>query len=128
MPPTLLSMANIEIPKDYMGRDLAKDNSDRKCVFIQVSEASNSRAIRTKRYKYAIRDAAPTGYAHAKSKVYFEDYLYELEKDPYELNNLIKNKAYDKIRAELKEMLISEMVKAGEKKPAVLSAVIKRKR
>lgn len=128
MPPTLLAMAGIDIPKDYMGRDLAKDNSDRKCVFIQVSEASNSRAIRTKRYKYAIRDAAPTGYAHAKSKVYFEDYLYDLEKDPYELNNLIKNKAYDKIRAELKEMLISEMVKAGEKKPAVLSAVIKRKR
>ena len=126
LPTTLLSMAGIDIPSDYMGRDLAKDNSDRKAVFIQVSEASNSRAIRTKKYKYAIRDAAVTGYAHGKANVYFEDYLYDLEKDPCEINNLIKDQKYAQVRKELKEMLISEMVKADEKKPIILPAIIKR--
>lgn len=128
MPSTLLAMAGIPIPSQYMGRDLATDTSDRKAVFIQISEASNSRAIRTDKYKYSVRDMAITGYAHGKSNLYFEDYLYDLEKDPNELNNLIKDKAYSGVRQELKKMLIDEMVNADEKKPVILPAVILRRK
>ena len=82
LPPTLLSMANIPIPRTYMGVDLGKQvdnpNDKRDCVFIQISEASNSRAVRTDRFKYEVRDAAITGYVHHKSKVYFENYLFEI--------------------------------------------------
>lgn len=57
-------MAGIQIPSTYMGVDLAEqiDNPDKKrdCVFMQISEASNSRAIRTERFKYEIRDIAVT--------------------------------------------------------------------
>lgn len=131
IPPTLMAMAGIDIPKQYMGIDLAKQVSGveapRKNVFIQVSEASNSRAIRTDRYKYSIRDASPCGYIHAKAKVYFEDYLYDLEKDPIEKHNLIKNKAYAKVREELKQQLIDEMMNVGESKPIIMPAVKARK-
>lgn len=128
IPPTLLSMAGIPVPNSYMGLDLAGDISSRKAVFIQISEASNSRAIRTAKYKYSIRDMAITGYAHDKAKIYFEDYLYDLEKDPNELNNLVKDSSYAKVRKELKEMLLEEMKKAGEAKPVILPAVITRKK
>lgn len=126
VPPTLLSMANIPIPESYMGQDIC-NLPDRECVFIQVSEASNSRAIRTKKYKYSVRDMAITGYAHDKANVYFEDYLYDLEKDPIESTNLVKDKAYADVRSELKQMLINEMTNAGEKKPIILPAIHTRK-
>lgn len=127
MPPTLLSMAGIPIPKSYMGVDLTKQinspDKKRDCVFIQISEASNSRAIRTERYKYEIRDMAITGYVHHKAKVYFESYLYDLEKDPIEKNNLVKDKAYSQVREELKKMLIEQMNAAGESIPVIMPAL-----
>lgn len=127
MPPTLLSMAGIPIPKSYMGVDLTKQinspDKKRDCVFIQISEASNSRAIRTDRYKYEIRDMAITGYVHHKAKVYFESYLYDLEKDPIEKHNLVKDKAYSQVREELKKMLIEQMNAAGESTPVIMPAL-----
>ncbi len=132
MPPTLLSLAGIPVPKSYMGVDLTKQinkpDEKRDCVFIQISEATNSRAVRTDRFKYSVRDAAPTGYAHHSAKVYFEDYLYDLKFDPNEKNNLIKNKKYAHIRQELKYLLIEQMVKAGEERPVILPAMKARKK
>ncbi len=125
LPPTVLSLAGIDIPDNYAGNNLA-DNPDRECVFIQISEASGSRAIRTKRYKYSVRDAFFSAYIHHSSCVYFEDYLYDLENDINETNNLINNKAYAKTRRELKALLLSEMKNAGEKAPIILPAIIKR--
>lgn len=130
LPPTLLSMAGIDIPKSYSGIDLTKqiDNPDdkRKCVFIQISESQCGRAIRTDRYKYSVRTAGIVGYVHHSSKVYFEDYLYDLEKDPIEKNNLIKDSNYRQVREELKALLIEQMTAAGEDKPMILPAIIKR--
>lgn len=126
LPPTLMAMAGIPIPPQYMGIDLGKqvtnEEPPRKNVFIQVSEASNSRAIRTDRYKYAVRDLAATGYIHAKAPVYFEDYLYDLEKDPIEKHNLVKDKEYRAVRKELKKQLLEQMRAVGEKKPLILPA------
>lgn len=132
IPPTLLSMADIPIPDTYMGTDLAKQISDdkckRDCVFIQISEASNSRAIRTDRFKYEVRDPAITGYMHHDSNVYFESYLYDLKKDPDEKINLVKSKSYAKVRQELKYLLLKQMQNAGEKAPVIMPAIIKRRK
>ena len=132
IPPTLLSMAGIDIPQSYMGIDLTKQidhpEDKRDCVFMQISESQCGRAIRTDRYKYAVRDLSPAGYAHGTSKVYFEDYLYDLEKDPIEKHNLVKDPKYGEIRKELKAKLIEQMVNADEKKPTILPALIKRRK
>ncbi|MDE5995391.1 MAG: DUF4976 domain-containing protein, partial [Eubacterium sp.] len=77
---------------------------------------------------YAVRDLSPVGYAHGSSKVYFEDYLYDLEKDPIEKHNLVKDPKYAQIRKELKAMLVEQMVKADEEKPTILPALIKRRK
>ena len=132
IPPTILSMAGIDIPENYMGMDLTKqiDNPElkRDCVFMQISESQCGRAIRTDRFKYAVRDLSPLGYTHGKSKVYFEDYLYDLEHDPIEKTNLIKNPKYAHIRQELKYMLIEQMVHADEERPVILPAIRVRKK
>lgn len=132
MPPTILSMAGIPIPDSYSGIDLTKQINDsenkRDCVFIQVSEASNSRAIRTDRFKYEVRDIAVTGYAHHSSKVYFESYLYDLKKDPNEKHNLVKNSKYKHIRQELKYLLLNQMRLAGEEAPVIFPALWVRKK
>lgn len=132
LPPTLLSMAGIPIPKTYMGKDLTQQINNptekRDCVFMQISESQCGRAIRTDRFKYAVRSAALHGYTQHSAKVYFEDYLYDLEKDPIEKNNLVKSHAYRHIREEMKYLLLDQMTAAGEEQPVILPAVIRRKK
>ena len=126
LPPTLLDLAGIPTPKSYMGhslvRELAGEEPERDCVFIQISESQCGRAIRTKQYKYSVRALAPTGYTIHRSPVYFEDYLYDLTKDPIEKNNLIKDRSYAFVRQKMKKLLLREMERAGEKKPVILPA------
>ena len=132
LPPTMLSMAGIKIPPHFTGFDLTAQTDDpetrRKCVFMQISESQCGRAVRTDRFKYSVRDIKPSGYLHESSRVYFEDYLYDLKKDPNEKVNLIKNSRYAHIRQEMKYLLIGEMQNAGEEIPVILPAVIKRKK
>lgn len=129
LPPTLLSIAGIDIPETYMGKDIKEiSEKNRECVFMQISESQCGRAIRTKRYKYSVRSAGLTGYIHHSSPVYFEDYLYDLKNDPIEKNNLIKDSEYSDVRKEMKKLLLEQMSLAGEKKPLILPAVIRRKK
>lgn len=126
LPPTMLDLAGIPIPKSYMGhslvRELTGEEPERDCVFIQISESQCGRAIRTKQYKYSVRALFPTGYTIHRSPVYFEDYLYDLTKDPIEKNNLIKDRSYAFVRQKMKKLLLREMERAGEKKPVILPA------
>lgn len=106
LPPTMLSMAGIKTPPNFKGYDLTKETDDpetrRKCVFMQISESQCGRAVRTDRFMYSVKDLNPTGYLHENSKVYFEDYLYDLKKDPIEKHNLVKDPKYAHVRRELK--------------------------
>lgn len=132
IPPTLLSLAEIPIPSEYAGFDLTKQienkSEARKCVFMQISESQCGRAIRTSDYMYSVRDLCPGGGFRSSSKVYFEDYLYDLKKDPNEKTNLVKSPEYAEIRQDLKYMLIDEMKAAGEEEPVILPALWARKK
>ena len=113
LPPTFLSLAGIPIPPSYMGKDLCQMQQTTQplhdCVFMQISESQCGRAIRTDRFKYAVRTLAPTGYLKYNAGVYFEDYLYDLEKDPIERCNLIRDPRYSHVRQEMKYLLLREM-------------------
>lgn len=132
IPPTLLSLAEIPIPSEYAGFDLTKQienkSEARKCVFMQISESQCGRAIRTSDYMYSVRDLCPGGGFRSSSKVYFEDYLYDLKKDPNEKTNLVKSPEYAEIRQDLKYMLIDEMKATGEEEPVILPAIWARKK
>lgn len=130
LPPTFLDLAGVKIPESYMGKSILKmreNDEERDCVFMQISESQCGRAIRTKKYKYAVR-AVGAGMTKYRAKYYFEDYLYDLQKDPIERCNLIQSPEYKDVRAELRQMLIREMVNAGEKTPKILPARMVRKK
>ena len=55
--------------------------------------------------------------------VYVDDFLYDLSKDPYELNNLVGNKDYDEIRDQMADLLARQMEKAGEPVPEILRSL-----
>lgn len=133
LPPTLLQIAGIPIPSSYMGESLLEQQMDaskkRDCVFMQISESQVGRAIRTQRFKYAVRGInIGTGFACHSSRVYMEDYLYDLEADPIEKHNLICSGKYAETRKRLKSMLLHEMRNAGEAMPMILPAVIPRRK
>ena len=124
LPPTLLSLAEIEIPKRYQGADiLHKNNCD--CAFIQISETQCGRAIRTKDYTYSVSSPLPLS---SSSPVYFEDYLYDNRTDIAQKNNLIKSKEYNDVKLKLKKLLLSEIKKIEDKTPVIIPALIVKKK
>ncbi len=123
IPVTLLSAADIDVPEYFRGCDLSEDGK-RDCVYIQISESQCGRAIRTADYKYSVSAPSPlAGMILKESPVYFEQYLYDLKDDPHEKNNLICDKAYKLVRKKLRERLLAEMKKAGEKKAVIMPNV-----
>jgi arylsulfatase A-like enzyme len=125
IPPTLLKCAGIEPPKHMRGRplqDLVNGTAKNwpQEVFVQISETQVGRALRTKRWKYSVRAPKRDGWLYAKSNLYMEDFLYDLENDPYEKSNLVDNLAYEQVRAELAVILKRKMAEVGEDIPQII--------
>ena len=128
LPPTLLDAAGIPVPEEMQGRSLMplikKQNVDwPKEAFIQISEAQVGRALRTQRWKYCVDAPDKKTWYERQSgaSTYVEQYLYDLQADPYELNNLVELEAYDDIKGELKKRLLRWMDEIGEKLPEIES-------
>lgn len=118
IPTTLLDCAGIKKPEGYQGNSLKKlvngeiDNWT-KDVFLQISESHIGRAVRTKDWKYSVR-ALENPHTISCSDTYYEDFLYDLNKDPHERNNLICDENYADIRKEMAEILKRRMAQANE--------------
>lgn len=116
LPATVLDIANVEIPKHFMGKSLV-DKKGHDSVFVQISESQIGRAVRTKKWKYSVcaenRDSA-------FAEEYTEKFLYDLENDPCEKNNLINDPNLENIRAKLCDLLKEHMKKADEPLPIVI--------
>lgn len=110
LPATVLDIAGVKVPESYAGKSLT-DLRGHDSVFMQISESQIGRAVRTKKWKYSVT-AKNKDCAYAES--YTEDFLYDLENDPYEKNNLVSDPAYADVRADLRELLTGYMKKAGE--------------
>ena len=110
LPATVLDIAGIEVPEHFEGKSLC-DLKGHESVFMQISESQIGRAVRTDRWKYSV-SAKNADSAFADK--YTEDFLYDLDADPHEKNNLIADPAYKEIKAELREILLEYMKKINE--------------
>jgi len=123
LPPTLLRAAGIEVPDVMQGRPLQEALAGSpdwpEEVFVQISESQCGRAIRTERWKYAVAAPGVEGSAPAADR-YAEAFLYDLERDPHEKNNLVNDSALMQVRAELRERLKRRMRQAGEPEPEIM--------
>ena len=125
-PSTVCAAAGVEQLPEMRGRPLQELAGSRPQdwpddVFIQISESQVGRAVRTHEWKYSVRAPEETATNHdPDSKVYLEDFLYNLSDDPHELNNLVHEPSLQAVRAEMAERLTRHMLRVGEEKPEIL--------
>lgn len=127
MPPTLLDATGIKVPDHMQGRSImplvAGQTDDwPEEVFIQISESQVGRAARTQRWKYSVSAPGEHGWRDSCADHYVEEYLYDLQADPYELTNLIGLDSHQEVAQVMGERLIRRMVEAGEKTPTIEAA------
>lgn len=126
LPPTLLDAAGITVPKAMQGRSIlpllngqARDWPEE--AFIQISESEVGRAIRTRQWKYGVTAPDKDPWKDAGSNHYIETYLYDLEADPYELNNLAGRRTMRGVADQLRRRLLRRMKEAGEAPATIMS-------
>lgn len=130
LPPTLLDAAGLPVPATMQGRSIlplikGATTDWPEEVFIQISESQVGRAIRTVRWKYSVHAPDRDGWHDAASESYVEEFLYDLQADPYELTNLIGFESHQKVTVLLRERLIGRMVAAGEAAPTIEPAPLR---
>jgi len=128
VPPTLLAAGGIDTPRTFRGRALqgllngsAKADWKRD-VFAQISESQVGRCIRTDRWKFSVSAPKLDGNRHPAADVYEDEFLYDLEADPHERDNLIGRDGFADVASELRERLVGRIVAAGESRPQIRSA------
>ena len=88
-------------------------------AFIQISESHVGRAIRSRRWKYAIAAPHRSGRDHADSDSYVEAALYDLLADPEELDNRAGCPSHRAVADVLRSRLVKRMLDAGEDEPVI---------
>ena len=73
IPPTLLACGGIPTPADFQGRPLQQlvDGTAvgwPEHVFVRLSEAQVGRAVRTKKWKYSVRDYSKNGWRESEER------------------------------------------------------------
>jgi uncharacterized sulfatase len=127
LPATILAAAGLDVPESFAGRPLqhlvdGTADTWRDEVFLQISESQVGRALRTDRWKYSVRAPQKNGWHDMAADTYVEDFLYDLQADPHERDNLVADPHLREIRKELAEKLIAWMIRAGEKRPTIVPA------
>jgi arylsulfatase A-like enzyme len=131
LPATLLDAGGIEVPDDFMGRSIKQLVADRAMdwpddVYVQISESHTGRCVRTARYKYSVK--CPTLGENGKpldtpeADEYVDDFLYDLEADPWELTNLIGMPSFKDVVADMRGRLLRRMKACGEAEPKFIDA------
>lgn len=124
LPKTILAMAGVDVGDAMIGEDLKKVADGRlegrqNRIFAQISESRTGRCIRTQDYLYSVYAPGSDGWQEGSSDYYEEDFLYDLKKDPYELENQVRNPAYAQVRALLAKALLEEIEKAEGVRPVI---------
>jgi arylsulfatase A-like enzyme len=124
--PTILDAAGIAIPPTMQGHSamplLRREETEwQDDVFIQISEAQVGRAIRTKRWKYSVSAPGLDGNTVPDAAEYAEEFLYDLDADPYELTNLIGYDSHLEVASRMRARLL-DRIRAVEGKTPDLPA------
>ena len=124
LPKTILAIAGVDVGDAMIGENLLnvvekKDKERPNQIFAQISESRVGRCVRTPRYTYSIYAPGVNGGEAASSDVYADDFLYDMEKDPYQLNNVVDNPDYADVKADMRKRLLDWIEKAEGKRPVI---------
>ncbi|WP_079031915.1 sulfatase-like hydrolase/transferase [Streptomyces specialis] len=122
--PTLLEAAGVPVPEGVQGRSFlpllggGTDPGRPESVFVQISESQIGRAVRTRRWKYAVTAPGADPWNEPDADRYVESELYDLAADPYELDNLAGLDSHREIAGRLRAALLDWLTRAGERPAA----------
>ncbi len=124
LPKTILALAGVDVGDAMIGENLLdvvekKDDNRPNEVFAQISESRVGRCIRTARYTYSVYAPGINGGAAAAADRYADDFLYDMEKDPHQLNNVVADPAYVQVKEELRERLLDWIQRAEGTRPLI---------
>jgi arylsulfatase A-like enzyme len=124
IPATLLDGAGLTVPDQMQGRSALRLLRGERAgwpeeVFVQISEAQVGRAVRTHRWKYSVVAPDKDGSSDPASDRYVEEFLYDLQADPYELSNLVGLESHAEVTAVMRQRLARRMAEAGEAQPVI---------
>ncbi len=124
LPKTILALAGVDVGDAMIGEnllDVAEKRDDNRTneIFAQISESRVGRCIRTARYTYSVYAPGVNGGEAAAAGRYADDFLYDMEKDPHQLNNVVADPAYVQVKEELRERLLSWIERAEGTRPEI---------
>ena len=124
LPKTILALAGVDVGDAMIGENLLdvvekKDDNRPNEVFAQISESRVGRCIRTARYTYSVYAPGVNGGEAAAAGRYADDFLYDMEKDPHQLNNVVADPAYVQVKQELRERLLDWIQRAEGTRPLI---------
>ena len=124
LPKTILALAGVDVGDAMIGENLLdvaekKDDNRTNEIFAQISESRVGRCIRTARYTYSVYAPGVNGGEAAAAGRYADDFLYDMEKDPHQLNNVVADPAYVQVKEELRERLLSWIERAEGTRPEI---------
>ncbi len=132
LPATLLDAAGVAVPDTFEGRSLVpmvKRDAQALAdwpddMYVQISESSWGRAVRTRRWKYIVRDLdRADGQTHGFTGTHeslTEAELYDLQHDPHELTNLIAKASHTRVREVMRGRLARRMESLGEPRARII--------
>ena len=124
LPKTILALAGVDVGDAMIGEnllDVVEKKADNRPneIFAQISESRVGRCIRTARYTYSVYAPGVNGGAAAASDRYADDFLYDMEQDPHQLNNVVADPAYAQVKAELRKRLLDWIWRAEGARPII---------
>lgn len=125
IPKTILAMAGVDVGDNMIGENLLNvvknvDPERPNEAFAQISESRCGRCIRTEDYLYAVYAPNNKGGDVAGSDVYADDYMYDLKKDPIQLNNIVEDPEYSEIKEMLRKRLLAWIEYAEHVTPQIV--------
>ena len=124
LPKTILALAGVDVGDAMIGEnllDVVEKKADNRLneIFAQISESRVGRCIRTARYTYSVYAPGVNGGEAAASDRYADDFLYDMEQDPHQLNNVVTDPAYAQVKAELRARLLDWIWQAEGARPVI---------
>ncbi len=115
LPKTILALAGVDVGGAVEKKADNRPNE----IFAQISESRVGRCIRTARYTYSVYAPGVNGGEAAASDRYADDFLYDMEQDPHQLNNVVTDPAYAQVKAELRARLLDWIWQAEGARPVI---------
>ena len=125
LPKTILAIAGVDVGDAMIGENLLdvveKKNPGRpNQVFAQISESRVGRVARTEDYLYAVYAPGINGGEKGAADRYADDYLYDLKKDPWQLNNVVSDPAYAQAKEDMRARLLEWIEHAEGCRPEIV--------